>query len=143
MLRARNISVIQSQAHTSHVTQAFDDRPARESKRAQRAALPMIRMSNVSDDDQLLLTMLAGDRAIDRNVWIDAFRNVNLHPDHRFPLQVRLSKIHEHLEAAGESIRFLHHGYAPTPEEIKVEVHTLCPPPLSIYSSAPVEIVEM
>lgn len=67
--------------------------------------------------------MLEGERAITKSTWFNGFKNVNLNPDEALPIEVWLSNISEHLEAAGDTHRFLQHGYIPTVEDVKLEAN--------------------
>ena len=67
--------------------------------------------------------MLEGERAITNAAWYNGFRNVNLNPDDAQPIEVWLSNISDHLEAAGDTNRCLHHGYNPTVEEVAFEAN--------------------
>jgi hypothetical protein len=67
--------------------------------------------------------MLEGERAITSSTWFNGFKNVNLNPDEAQPIEVWLSNISEHLEAAGDTSRFLQHGYSPTVEDVNLEVN--------------------
>ena len=123
---AYKILIIQSQSHTSHVNQSFDDEPARISKKSQREWLPQIRtaahMFQVSnEDDQLLLAMLESEKDITGGHWKEGFRNVNLNPDTTLPIEVWLSKISSHLTASGDIGRLLSHNIKMSEEEIKLE----------------------
>ena len=67
--------------------------------------------------------MLEGERAITNAAWYNGFKNVNLNPDDAQPIEVWLSNISDHLEAAGDTHRFLQHGYNPTVEEVAFEAN--------------------
>ena len=71
----------------------------------------------------LLLAMLEGERAIKSSTWFNGFKSVNLNPDFAQPIEVWLSNISEHLEAAGDSHRFMQCGYTPTDKEVKLEAN--------------------
>lgn len=87
--------------------------------------LPFIRSADTksSDEDKLLVAMLEGERAITNAAWYNGFKNVNLNPDDAQPIEVWLSNISDHLEAAGDTHRFMHHGYNPTVEEVAFEAN--------------------
>ena len=67
--------------------------------------------------------MLEGERAITTSTWFNGFKNVNLNPDMAKPIEVWLSNISDQLEAAGDSHRFLQHGYIPSVEDVKLEAN--------------------
>jgi len=125
IFRSYNICIVQSQSHTSHINQAFDDVPGKVSKVSQRIWLSAIRndmtMFGIADDDALLLAMLESEKAITSEAWKKSFINVNLNPDNCMPIQVWLSKISDHLIAAGDDTRLLFHGIVLTPEEVELE----------------------
>jgi hypothetical protein len=124
VLRAYKIVVIQSPSHTSHVTQGFDKTPGKASKSHQREWLPLIRESTpahiITDNTTLLLAMLASEEAITGETWKSGYKSVNLNPDTNMGIEVWLSNINDHLVAAGEPDRLIHHGYSPTDEEVRI-----------------------
>jgi hypothetical protein len=127
VLRSRNIAVIQSPSHSSHVNQGFDKNPAKASKGHQREWLPLIRDSTpahtIADNHTLLLAMLASETAITGDTWKRGYINVNLNPSEgvEMPIEVWLSDISAHLVASGEPDRLIQHGYSPTDEQVMME----------------------
>lgn len=67
--------------------------------------------------------MLEGELAITESSWINGFKNVNLNPDETQPIEVWLSNISGHLEAAGDHHRCLQYGYNPTEEDVSFETN--------------------
>ena len=65
--------------------------------------------------------MLGSESAITGETWKAGYTNVNLNPDTELPIEVWLSKISEHLVAAGEPDRLIQHGYTPSDEEVMME----------------------
>lgn len=49
------------------------------------------------DQWSLLLAVIVSERGVQPASWISAFKRVNLHPDHRLPIEVWLSKICAHI----------------------------------------------
>lgn len=119
VMRTYKILGVQSQGHTSHVNQSFDDAPGVASKREQRACLPHIRHNQrLSEPEQTLMCMLATEQALTSKVWIEGFTNVNLHPKNEMPIEVWLSKVSEHLVAAGEDRRYIANGLTMSDDEV-------------------------
>ena len=61
---------------------------------------------------------LASESAVTGETWKQGYDDVNLNPNTALPIEVWLSKISEHLTAAGESSRCIAHGYSPTEDEV-------------------------
>ena len=87
--------------------------------------LPRIRESQfrwtIGDNRTLLLAMLVSEGAITGETWERGYKSVNLHPSHMQPIEVWLSGISSHLQAAGEQKRLIEWGHSPSVEEVQVE----------------------
>jgi RAB protein geranylgeranyltransferase component A len=65
--------------------------------------------------------MLRAEDALTPSVWVTGFKSVNLNPKEKLPIEVWLSKISDHLVAAGEEVRYIKSGYNPSKDEVAKE----------------------
>ena len=103
--RQYKILVVKENAHSSQINQAFDQDPAKKGKQELRYWLPQVRdrpgLVKQVDQWSLLAVIMAGQQGGRGSAWTSGFKRVNLHPQHRLPIEVWLSKISDALVAAG------------------------------------------
>ena len=103
--RQYKILIVKENGHSSHVNQVFDQDCAKQGKSELRRLLPLVRdtanVVKIVDHWTLLLVVMAGQNGGRGSAWTSGFIRVNLHPKHRLPILVWLSKISSALVAAG------------------------------------------
>jgi uncharacterized membrane protein YgcG len=116
ILYGHRILVVKENSHSSQVNQAFDQDPAILAKKENRRWLPIVRQHPglVKSVDQyaLIVIVMAGQAGGRGKAWTAGFIRVNLHPDHKIPMEVWLSNISERLVAAGGTERLLSDAYS-------------------------------
>ena len=105
ILYDHKILVVKENSQSSHVNQAYDQEPAKKGKAEDRRWLPAIRdrpgLLRSMDQWTLICGVMTGQNGGRGAAWTAGFKRVNLHPDHRLPIDVWLSKISQYLVAAG------------------------------------------
>jgi hypothetical protein len=104
---AHKIICVKENSHTSSINQAFDKEPAKRAKAENRRWLPLVRdttnLLRCVDQWSLLLVVMTGQNGGRRDAWTAGFKRVNLHPDHKRPIEVWLSEINQWLVASGST----------------------------------------
>ena len=82
---AHKILVMKEEADTSHVNQAYNQRVAKSEKMYMRSALQAVAPTVGRSMNQWILIAIAIDaqNVIKKEVWIDSFKKVNMHPHTR------------------------------------------------------------
>ena len=82
---AHNILVMKEEADRSHVNQAYDKRVAKADKMYMGSALKSVSPTVGRSMNQWILIAIAIDsqNRIKKEVWIDSFKKVNMHPHTR------------------------------------------------------------
>jgi hypothetical protein len=80
---------------TPPLNQAYDQSVAKNDKTGMRMNLDLIRPQIGVRLDQwhLIIIAIEASKNIKPTAWIDSFKKVNLHPQHRVPFEVWLRKI--------------------------------------------------
>ena len=81
------IGVVTEEAGTSHINQPYDQGQTKVDKRASRQLLDLVRARVTSHIDQwqLCAILCIALKNLPQKIWVNSFKKVNLHPDHRFP----------------------------------------------------------
>ena len=83
------ILIAKEEGDTSHVNQAYDQLVAKADKQYVRHSLNMIKATLGRAIDQWILISIAinAQNSIPKEVWIESFKKVNMHPKTRVPFQ--------------------------------------------------------
>ena len=89
------IRVVKEQAGTSHVNQPYNQSQAKADKRAARQLLGLARgrVSNHIDQWQLCGILCICLKILPEQIWVNSFKQVNLHPNFRVPFDKWIERI--------------------------------------------------
>ena len=99
------IRIVKEEAGTSHVNQPYDQAQAKADKRAARQLLELARgrVSNHIDQWQLCTILCIGIKSLPEKIWVNSFKQVNLHPDFRMPFDEWIKRIGSQI-VTGETV---------------------------------------
>ena len=99
------IRVAKEEAGTSHVNQAYDQEQSKQDKRVSHELIKMCRtrVTTHIDQWQLIRILTVGIKSLPASVWINSFKTVNLHPQHRVSFDQWLTKIAGHIKTGEET----------------------------------------
>jgi hypothetical protein len=98
------IRIVKEEAGTSHVNQPYDQQTAQADKRTSRQLLDMARTKVNGNIDQwkLIGILIVFINNLKKDVWMNSFIKVNLHPKHRVDYMKWVERISSHV-ITGES----------------------------------------
>lgn len=91
------IYVVQEGGDTSHVNQPYDQAVAKSDKGNIRKYLDLHHANKQLTQWTLITLCIQGLKKVSKSSWIESFKKVNLHPDHRVGIADWIRKIQAHL----------------------------------------------